>query len=349
MQFQSELIKWYSENKRELPWRTTKDPYLIWLSEVILQQTRVAQGLPYYERFSEQYPTVYRLAEASEMDVLKLWQGLGYYSRGRNMHATAKHIVINLAGVFPSNYEELIQLKGIGSYTAAAIASFSKNEKRAVVDGNVYRVLARYFGIYEAIDTSLGKKTFSNLANLLIEEVNPGIYNQAIMEFGAMLCKPAKPDCAVCPVRVGCYAFKSKSINELPVKSKKIIKRERFLNYLIIEQKGGLWLNLRDKGDIWQGLYDFPLLEFEKNLSEMELKALLNVDEKDALEIKYIDAEKHILTHQILRVQFFKVENLNTTFMIQRNNVWVPFSEVEKLPMPIIIQKFIGHYFKKRL
>src|SRR5476651_1628918 len=218
MDFNTELLQWYHVNKRPLPWRNTTDAYVIWLSEIILQQTRVEQGLPYFHRFIEKYPSVSSFALADEDDILKLWQGLGYYSRGRNMLKTARMVQELYDGKFPETYGELIKLKGVGEYTAAAIASFSANEARAVVDGNVYRVLARYFGIDEPINSTTGKKMFQGIANELLNQQTPGLHNQAMMEFGAMLCKPKAPACGICPVRTGCYAFLNNATTTLPVK-----------------------------------------------------------------------------------------------------------------------------------
>ena len=217
MAFQSEIVKWYLSNKRDLPWRDTTDPYVIWLSEIILQQTRVEQGKPYFLKFLEHFPNVKAFASASEEQVLKLWQGLGYYSRGRNMLYTARYVMEHHHGVFPKSYDQLIKLKGVGGYTAAAISSFSSNERQAVVDGNVYRVLARYFGIDEPINSNTGQKMFAELAKELIADQEPAVYNQAIMEFGALQCKPKSPLCGVCPIQMGCYAFKHKKLDQLPV------------------------------------------------------------------------------------------------------------------------------------
>ena len=220
MNFAEEIIEWYQLHKRDLPWRNTNDPYIIWLSEIIMQQTRVEQGMPYFNRFAEKYPTVKQFANAKEEEILKLWQGLGYYSRGRNMHHTAKIVMEEHAGYFPSSYDSLIKLKGIGEYTAAAISSFSSNEAKAVVDGNVFRLLSRYFGIDTPINSGKGKKLFTELANELLDKSQAGEFNQAIMEFGSLQCKPKNPDCLACPLQVGCEAKKSNRIQELPIKIK---------------------------------------------------------------------------------------------------------------------------------
>jgi len=258
MTFQNELINWYQSNKRDLPWRHTKDAYTIWLSEIILQQTRVEQGLPYYNKFLENFPTVRDFASATEAKVLKLWQGLGYYSRGRNMHATAQIVVNNFNGIFPNLHDDLLKLKGIGEYTAAAISSFSSGEARAVVDGNVFRVLARYFGIDIAINSPAGKKAFFALANELLYLEDPALYNQAIMEFGAIQCKPKSPNCTVCPLNQTCYALKNNLVKELPNKIKKAAQKHRYLDYFICQADDKILVRERQAGDVWQHLYDFP-------------------------------------------------------------------------------------------
>lgn len=261
------LINWYSLNKRDLPWRNTQDPYRIWLSEIILQQTRVAQGLPYYLKFVEAYPTVSDLAAASETEVLKLWQGLGYYSRARNMLKTAQLVESTLGGKFPKRHAELLQLKGIGPYTAAAVASFSSNEKVAVVDGNVYRVLSRIFGIDLPIDSTSGKKEFARLASELISD-DAATYNHAIMDFGATLCKPKVPLCNECPFSIECHARKENIVDQLPVKSKKTKVLTRHFNYLVFDFEGHIYLKERASGDVWQGLYDFPLIESTEEVQD---------------------------------------------------------------------------------
>ncbi|EPR73210.1 A/G-specific adenine glycosylase [Winogradskyella psychrotolerans RS-3] len=233
MDFNHKLITWYSDKKRELPWRETSNPYYIWLSEIILQQTQVKQGLPYYDAFVTQYPTIFDLANASETSILKLWQGLGYYSRARNLHFTAKHIVNELDGKFPNTYKDLLKLKGVGDYTASAIASIAFNEVAAVVDGNVYRVLSRYFGIETPINSTLGIKEFKSLASTLIDHKQPATYNQAIMEFGAIQCKPKNPDCTVCPFQDSCVALQNQMVDVLPVKLKKTKVTVKYFNFLV--------------------------------------------------------------------------------------------------------------------
>ncbi|MHC2993664.1 adenine glycosylase, partial [Pontibacter sp. HJ8] len=269
--FSDTLIAWYQRHKRALPWRETTDPYLIWLSEVILQQTRVKQGLPYYRSFADAYPTVQHLAAAPEDEVLRLWQGLGYYSRARNMHHTARQIVEEYGGVFPDNYETLLKLRGVGSYTAAAIASFAFREQVAVLDGNVFRVLARVFGLSDDIAVPASRKVFQQLANKLIPSDTPDIFNQAVMEFGAIQCTPVMPDCLFCPLQQSCFAFTHGLVQELPVKSKAKAARPRFFHYIVFELEGKYYLRKRLSGDIWEGLYDFYLYESDSKVLDKSL------------------------------------------------------------------------------
>ena len=272
MHFSNILIYWYLQIKRDLPWRKTKDPYLVWLSEIMLQQTRVAQGMSYYLAFSEAFPTLKDLANADESTVLKMWQGLGYYSRARNLHFTAKYVSNELNGKFPSTYKELIKLKGIGDYTASAIASICFDEPNAVVDGNVYRVLARYFGIDIPINSTKGIKEFKILAQSLLDTKHPGVHNQALMDFGALQCKPQNPDCEKCPLNSGCVALEKKQIKQLPVKEKKLRVTKKYFNFLVFvtEDNKTIFEERKGKG-IWQGLYEFPLLETTAAIDEKEL------------------------------------------------------------------------------
>ncbi len=270
--FTKHLLEWFAESHRPLPWKDTKDAYLIWLSEIILQQTRVEQGLPYFERFRERYPSVHDLADAPEDEVMRMWEGLGYYSRARNLHFTAKHIAYDLDGKFPDTHAGIRALKGVGDYTAAAIASFAYDLPHAVVDGNVYRVLSRYFGEETPIDTTQGKKLFAALADELLDKKNPATYNQAIMDFGATHCMPKKPLCASCLMKNNCVAFAENTVHLLPIKSKKMKKITRYFHYLVLNEGGKVWLRKRGPGDIWQNLYDFPIIEKEKTLTLSELE-----------------------------------------------------------------------------
>lgn len=312
--FTEKLLRWYPHNRRDLPWRDTRDPYIIWLSEIILQQTRVAQGLPYFYDFVNKFPTLAQLAAAPESEVLRSWQGLGYYSRARNLHACAKEIVHERNGKFPDHYRDLLTLKGVGPYTAAAIASFAFREPVAVVDGNVYRVLSRYFGISTDIGSHAGKKEFESLANRLIPKSNPDEYNQAIMEFGALQCVPANPDCPNCPLYSECFASKRDLVNSLPAKEKKTKVRPRYFVYHYIHAAGHIVVRKRTAKDIWQGLVDFPLEEFSskeaifspkpENLSAFrELASLGPVFEHHADK-----PWKHLLSHQRIFVSFVEIK-----------------------------------------
>lgn len=347
MSFQSEIVNWYLKHKRALPWRDTKDAYIIWLSEVILQQTRVEQGLPYFNRFLQHYPTVLDFAAASETQILKLWQGLGYYSRGRNMLFTAKQVQDLHDGKFPTKYDDLIKLKGIGEYTAAAIASFSANESKAVLDGNVFRVLSRYFGVTEPINSSGGKKQFLELAQELIADQEASIYNQAIMEFGALQCKPKSPNCSVCPVQSGCVANTQGLVSTLPVKLNKLKKRTRFFNYLICQSDENILVKKRNAGDIWQELYDFPLVETLENYQEAQQsfsEQLEKIFGKDC-NITLLSQQKHLLTHQTIYVQFFGLDNYIINFNQDAEIKWVTLREFDELPQPKVITNFMNTHF----
>jgi A/G-specific adenine glycosylase len=349
MNFQEIVSHWYLVNKRDLPWRNTNDAYVIWLSEIIMQQTRVEQGLPYFNKFLTAFPTVSDFAEASETDVLNLWQGLGYYSRGRNMLYTAREVLRLHNGVFPTNYLTLLTLKGIGSYTAAAISSFAANERQAVVDGNVYRVLARYFGIDLPINSNAGKKHFFLLAQELIEEQHPAIYNQAIMEFGALQCKPKSPDCASCPLQLNCFALRNNLVNTLPIKLKAAEKRVRHLNYFLCTEGDLVLVNKRTQSDIWQHLYDFPLLEtaFEADLGNREFIDIVVDEFGKAVSLRPLAKMKHLLTHQIIYVQFFALDNYICNFNMHTGCKWVSWEQFEALPQPKVISNFLTGYLTK--
>ncbi|MFM2290744.1 MAG: hypothetical protein RIS29_557 [Bacteroidota bacterium] len=315
------LISWYELNKRELPWRETSDPYKIWLSEIILQQTRVVQGLHYYLRFVERFPTVKHLADASEDEVLKYWQGLGYYSRARNLHKAANQICNQFDAVFPVQHSDVIKLAGIGDYTAAAICSFAYNQPYAVVDGNVYRVLSRLFGVETPIDSTEGKKLFAALAQEILSAPHAATHNQAIMEFGALLCTPMSPDCVKCPLSVQCVAFKSDLIGQLPVKEKKTKVTERYFNYFYVLYKGKTFLQKRIAKDVWQNLYEFPLIETSEQISSdalMQLPAAVDLFAGiKRVELRTVTKPmKHVLSHRIIYAQFVTVEinELNDRF-----------------------------------
>ena len=341
MDFSNILIKWYLQNKRDLPWRKTTNPYLIWLSEIMLQQTRVAQGTPYFFSFSEEFPTVFDLANADEEQVLKLWQGLGYYSRARNLHKTAQYVANELDGIFPPSYIELLKLKGVGEYTAAAIASFSYNEAVPVVDGNVFRVLSRYFDIESDITLPATKKEFTALARELMPKDNPAIFNQAIMEFGALQCVPKSPDCSVCVFTDSCLALKKKKVDVLPVKSKKIKVTNRFFNYLILEDVlGNTLIQKRTAKGIWHNLYEFPLLETTEIVGFDYVSKAVQNDIFSNYTILGIEEYSHAtlihkLSHQHLHIQFWKIK---IEEVIENG---VDAVRLKTFPFPIVIYNFI--------
>lgn len=341
MEFSNSLIKWYLQNKRDLPWRNTVNPYPIWLSEIMLQQTRVAQGLPYFMAFMEAFPTVFDLANAEEEQVLKLWQGLGYYSRARNLHATAKFIATKLKGDFPPNYDQLLKLKGLGEYTAAAIASFAYNEPVAVVDGNVFRVLSRYFNMDNDISDGKTKKEFQILAQELLPKDKAALFNQAIMEFGALQCVPKNPDCANCIFSSSCAALQHKKVNILPVKSKKTKVTNKFFNYLILKDiQGNFVVQKREGKGIWENLYEFTLIETPEMSNEIDfmnqLKATKFYNQLPA-DITLLNTEviQHKLSHQNLHIQFY-ILNFNQKIKEAKS-----LSEIQKLPFPIVIHNFM--------
>ncbi len=340
------LISWYLENKRHLPWRTTSHPYAIWLSEIILQQTRVAQGLPYYLRFLKEFPTVHHLAAASEAEVLKLWQGLGYYSRARNLHATAKYVSEELEGNFPQSYNDLLKLKGVGDYTASAIASICYSEARAVVDGNVYRVLARVFDLELPINSPEGKREFKVLAQDLIDVSRPGTYNQALMEFGATFCVPQNPDCAHCIFKNICLAHKQKKVHRLPVKRKSAAVKNRYFNYLVVlSPSEGTLLKQRLSKGIWQKLYEFPLIETAEAIDETQLKTHPEYREwakKLNIDSVYLYNDQpivHKLSHQHLDTRFWIVETTAD------HSEFVPVSQVKDYAVPVLIENFVSEFF----
>ena len=340
MHFSKKILAWYYKNKRDLPWRSTKDPYKIWLSEIMLQQTRVAQGLPYYEKFVKEFPSIYHLANATEEKVLKLWQGLGYYSRARNMHNTAKAIVENYKGEFPNTYKELLKLKGIGDYTASAIASISFNAPEPVVDGNVYRVLSRYFGVDLPTNSSEGIKHFKSLAREVMNSNEIRDYNQGIMEFGAIQCAPKTPNCLHCPLNDSCVALKENRVNELPIKLKKTKVRHRYFNYIVAFDKNNKVVLEQRKGKgIWQNLYQFPLVETDKEFALETLKEeTLKVLKIETTSDMYLYNKKpivHKLSHQHLHTKFWI---WHTATDIDNTVSW---ENVSDYPVPVLIAEFI--------
>ena len=340
------LLSWNSsENKRQMPWKGEKDPYKIWISEIILQQTRVEQGLNYYHRFIKSFPDVITLAKADEQKVFKLWEGLGYYSRCRNLIASAKFIASQLGGDFPATYDSILSLKGVGTYTASAIASFAYNLPYAVVDGNVFRVLSRFFGIEIPIDTTEGKKNYTNLANDLLDQMNAGTYNQAIMDFGATVCKPALPLCSTCPLQDKCVAFKSKKVELLPVKQKAIKKTNRFFTYIVATYNESFYIRKRDSSDIWRGLYEFILFEDDLVPNEKEFvpskqfKELFGTGKLKIVQISKQYVQK--LTHQTIHGNFV---HIRLSKPLQKNSGYhlVNREQLDLLPFP----KFINSYLQ---
>jgi len=338
--FSNDIIAWYHENHRSLPWRDTKDPYRIWLSEVILQQTRVNQGLPYYLKFIDAFPTVKDLAEAPENSVLRLWQGLGYYSRARNLHRCAKVVAEKYDGRFPTTFDELIHLPGIGTYTAAAIASFAFDRKVAVVDGNVYRVLARIFGITKDIMSTDGKKVFADLADELISAQHPGDHNQAVMEFGATHCTPLNPKCDSCPFVKNCVAYNRDMITQLPVKEKKIKKKTRYFSYFVLRNGDKIAMKKRTGRDIWNGLYEFHLVE---SSTEEKLTAIVKKDKLLASlkGVREVGSMRHVLTHQVLEIRFFEAETLTNNKELLGDLSFISMKKAEEMPKPIAITKWL--------
>jgi A/G-specific adenine glycosylase len=347
------LVVWYQAHKRNLPWRETDDPYKIWLSEIILQQTRVAQGLPYYQRFIEKYPSIQELAHADEEEVLRLWQGLGYYTRARNLHACARMVVSELEGKFPSTYRELLNLKGVGKYTAGAIASIAFKEAVPVVDGNVYRVLARVFGVDEDITSTRGTKAFYALAQSLVPKEDADLYSQAIMDFGAIHCTPVNPKCKSCIFKDHCVAFHTGRQDMLPRKSKKVKIKQRFLHYLVIQCADKLYMKRRNASDIWEGLYDFYLVE------DRRLRAMDRLEDMLVILIRRHKLSvtsnpivyKHVLTHRRLHVYFLHVQATAqfiqeaTPLLSQAGIRAFTVAQTKVLPKPILIDNFLKEKF----
>lgn len=344
------LSAWFAQNHRPLPWKGEKDPYLIWLSEIILQQTRVEQGMPYFERFRQRFPNVQSLADAPEDEVMKLWEGLGYYSRARNLHAAAKHIAYGLEGQFPDRYEDILSLKGVGPYTAAAIASFAYEEPTAVVDGNVYRILARFWGRSTPIDTTAGKKAFAQLAQQLIEAsaAAPSEHNQAMMDFGAVHCKPKAPLCSTCLLQGHCVAFQEQRVGQLPVKQKKQAKKRRYFHYLLLNQGAYVYVRKRTGKDIWRNLYEFPLLEIDQvGLSPEELQKhdiWGDLTDGQVASIEQVSPPaQQTLTHQYIHAVFWEIRileeaappNLDGLLRVERKNL-------SKFAFPKIIDWYLG-------
>ena len=343
----AKIYTWYSKNKRDLPWRSTNDPYKIWISEIILQQTKIDQGTNYYLRFIERFPSVEDLAKAPESEILKLWQGLGYYSRARNLHHAAKEIYEKYDSKLPEKYEELIRLKGIGPYTAAAIASIAFRLPYPTIDGNVYRFFSRYFGIHEPINSTQGIKIFQELATEVLDKKDPGTHNQAMMEFGAMMCTPKKPMCQTCPLQDSCYAFAQQYMDELPVKLKKTKKTNRYFFYLLMEENDIIYIKQRSDNDIWKNLYELPLIEMKENYTMDDF--LQTTEFKKAIDnLKFTIREistpvKHILSHQTIYANFIHIH------IHQKNEFPLNFIPVNKKDISkFAIHRLMENYLKNK-
>lgn len=342
--FSETLINWYHEHKRDLPWRESSDPYLIWISEIILQQTRVVQGYDYFVRFIERFPDVKTLAEADEDEVMKYWQGLGYYSRARNLHAAAR----SMNGVFPNTYSGVLDLKGVGEYTAAAICSFAYNMPYAVVDGNVYRVLSRYLGIETAIDSTEGKKLFASLAGELLDKTQLAIYNQAIMDFGAIQCTPQAPACLFCPLADGCMALAKGTVQQLPVKQHKTKTTNRYLNYMYVRAGAYTFINKRTENDIWKNLFELPLIETAESVTEEAFLALPEFTELfvggEVPMVRLVCRDvKHVLSHRVLYANFYEVSLPEDTVSFS-SYLKVRIDELEQYAVPKLIHAFLEKY-----
>ncbi|MCB9032579.1 MAG: A/G-specific adenine glycosylase [Chitinophagales bacterium] len=337
--FNKKLINWHLKHPRNLPWKATNNAYYIWLSEIILQQTRVEQGLPYYEKFVQHYPKVEDLANAPLDEVLKLWEGLGYYSRARNLHLAAQQIVADYNGKLPNSYDELLKIKGIGSYTAAAIASFAFNLPHAVVDGNVFRVLARVFGIATPIDTTQGKKEFEALANQLLDKKQAALFNQAIMDFGAIQCVPRNPNCSICIFNDSCFAYINNKINDLPFKSKKIKKKERYFHFVVAYNQHNIVIVQRTEQDIWQSLFQFPMLETDTSTIPSDLQAF-GINELNSF------IYKQQLTHQKIIGIFYELKTEKIDTIAKKwNAMKVNKSKINNFAFPRIINNYLKDRF----
>ena len=344
---QDTLLKWFDANHRDLPWRCNPTPYEVWLSEVILQQTRVAQGMDYYLRFIERWPTVVDLAKASEEEVLKMWQGLGYYSRARNLHYCAQQVTSAYEGQFPSDYEKLKQLKGVGDYTAAAIASIAFNLPHAVVDGNVYRVLARLYDIDTPININEGQKLFAQLAEDLLNRKQPGLHNQAMMEFGALHCTPNNPNCLLCPLQSQCLAFAHQTVMQRPIKLQKVKVTTRYFNYLVIKSNDSIYLHKRSNNDIWKNLYDFPCIESEKPMSVEEVIATEQfkqiIENKPFTIIKVSSFFTHKLTHRTIIAQFIEIKLEQKLLQIETKDLFFTREmDLGVFPIPRLIDLYLN-------
>jgi len=346
MSISSTLINWYLQKKRNLPWRNTSNPYHIWISEIILQQTRVAQGLDYYNRFVTRFPDIKTLANAELEEVLKVWQGLGYYSRARNLHAGAEYVVQQLNGIFPTDYSNLLKIKGVGEYTAAAIGSFAFNLPVPVVDGNVNRVIARIFGVHEPIDTPAGAKIIKEFAGKIIDKTDPSTHNQAIMEFGALQCTISNPDCGSCPLNKECYAFTHNEVNLLPIKIKRTKVRNRYFNYLVILCEKDTYLIKRQEKDIWHGLYEFPLIETDGEINQKELiktDRWKSIFADNSYKIENVSATyKHLLSHQTIHAKFYLIKATKEPDVSECKFIKTSTSEIQQFPVSKLIDNYLS-------
>lgn len=346
MDFSSILLKWYKVNARDLPWRNTPNPYYIWVSEVILQQTRVVQGISYYYRFIERFPTIQSLADAHIDDVMKVWQGLGYYTRARNLKAGAIQVVELYNGSLPTSYKELLNIKGLGAYSAAAVASFAFGEAVPAVDGNVYRILSRIFGIFTPIDSTSGKKEFFALANELISRTEPGRFNQAMIDFGALQCTPKSPACHNCPFSAYCYAYKNNLVTVLPIKRKKKPPVERFFYYFLINHKGHTFIKRRHQKDIWHSLYEFPMIETAATLGNEQLierMGSLNFLSGSTVKVLSISQPiRHLLSHRTIWATFIILEIDNPNYILSNEYVRVPIGGVSDYSLPRLIDIYMA-------
>ncbi|MFP4557051.1 MAG: A/G-specific adenine glycosylase [Bacteroidales bacterium] len=356
MDFKNILAAWYRDNKRELPWRETSNPYFIWISEVILQQTRVVQGIGYYYRFIESFPTVKALAGAKEDEVLKVWQGLGYYTRARNLHAASKLIMEKYDGKLPESYDELLKIRGIGPYSAGAIASFAFNMPVPAIDGNVYRIIARVFGLFASPYTASGRREFFSLVNDLMDKKSPGSFNQALLDFGALQCVPQSPSCSACPFISYCYAFRNNMIASLPVKAKRIVPKNRFFTYLLIRFKEYTFIHKRNEKDIWHSLYEFPLIESDKLPLPEELRQLEDWQQLfkgcDARITYFSSPVKHQLSHQTILSQYVIVEISKVSAKLKSGYKCVENRSISNYSTPKLIDNFLAaepaaKYFRK--
>ncbi len=352
MIFTTLLLQWFRRNSRDLPWKHTKDPYKIWLSEIILQQTRVEQGYDYYLKFVKQYPTVGDLAKAPQDEVLKLWQGLGYYSRARNLHYTAQTIVNELNGKFPDNYAALLKLKGVGEYTAAAIASFAYDEAVPALDGNGYRILSRVFGVETPIDETVGKKELQALAKEVLPVKEAAAFNQALMDFGSLVCTPKNAGCINCPISDICFACRNDKVYQLPVKSKKIEVKSRYFHYFIIADEKYLYIRQRAEKDIWQGLYEFPMIETDTAVEEDKIKLLTewkNLFGEGATILRHSALIKHQLTHRTLWTRFYLIKVEQISKNIKENYLKIPANKFEQYSIPRLIDAFLEKHAEEFL